>query len=108
MSSIYGYWVSRDDIIPVPYECHCEVAISILAERFGVSTDDVCERVLRLHFDLPFYVIMLRLGYVRVVCEKSGGTSVEHWHSARLSQLQKSFVCDATWLDGKQTYKTML
>jgi hypothetical protein len=85
--SPYGYWISKDDIIPViGEESHAEVAYKLL-KREPTRTS--------------IYAVMWRLGYMRVVnySNESGNYGVEYWRRAKLSKLQKEFVKDAEHVD---------
>lgn len=80
--SPYGYWISKDEIIPViSEECHAEIAIEKILRRDTKS--------------ISVYSVMFRLGYVRVINYQDGGYGVEFWKGAKLSKLQKEFIQDA-------------
>lgn len=84
--SPYGYWISKNDIIPViAEESHTEVALEKIIKR----EPKLCD----------VQAVMFRLGYVRVVCFESGNVGVEYWKSAKLSKLQKEFVKGAEYTD---------
>lgn len=81
--SPYGYWIGKDEIIPVVNEeCHWETAVEVVLKREPKQTS--------------VYGVMYRLGYIRVVNYRSGGYGVSHSKHATLSRLQKQFLQDAT------------
>ena len=90
--NVYGYWIGKDEIFEVGYECHAEKGAGILIERFG-------ERAHKLLQEFGTYAVMYRLGYVRVVNYSHDGHGVEHRTHFKLSRLQKSFVNDANHID---------
>ena len=84
--SPYGYWISKDNIIPVvKEESHIEVAIECILRRVTKIAST--------------YALMFRLGYVRVINYQEGGYGVEYWKGAKLSKIQKQFIEDASDID---------
>lgn len=104
MNTVYGYWISpKNEIYEVESYSHEEMAYNILAEKFHMTTEELYNR---LHdYNTPYrlinvYIIMFRLGYVRVVEENgTDKVNVEYRHDAKLSKLQKEFVKDANRVD---------
>ena len=90
--SPYGYWISKDDIIPViGEEEHIESACDILMQKYGR---------LPKRIGIMYYV-MFRLGYVRIINYKNTSDyGAEYWSKdTRLSKLQKQFVNSAANVD---------
>lgn len=87
MKSPYGAWIGKNEIIPViKEEEHWEEGMNYLNRRFHAVTTR----------KYSVYMIMFRLGFVRVVFKQTGEvSSTEFWYKARLSRYQKDYI-DAT------------
>lgn len=86
MKSLYGAWITKNELIPVPEESHWETGMDYLAKRYNLPPDKMTRKY-------SVYMVMFRLGFVRVVFKDTGEiASTEFWQRAKLTRYQRDYI----------------